>query len=97
MDAEAKYQCRVAFDENGYTVTADRAYGKFESCKALTGAIVDGEQMLARRYFSRMVAIVMIFCLLNVRNPRLLLLCYTEMFVRWIRPRNQQVGLCTSR
>lgn len=97
LSVEAEHQCGVAFDDNGYTVTADRAYGRLESCQALTGAIVDGEQMLARRYSSRMVAIAMTFCLLNVRNPRLLLLCYTEISVRRICPRNQQVGLCTIR
>lgn len=32
VDAEAENQCRVAFDEVGYTITADRAYGRFEIC-----------------------------------------------------------------
>jgi len=82
----AEYQCRVAFDEDGYTITADRAYGRFESCQAFNGAIVDGEQMLARRFSCHMAVIAMTFCLLNVRIPRILLLCYTEKLVRWICP-----------
>ena len=51
-----------------------------ESYLVSTGASVDEEQMLARRYMFHMAAIVMTFCLLNVRISSLpqLSMCYAE-------------------